>query len=70
MKLVHADLNWSVGGKPEFDPMEQLYVCLTEATANVDYVLNTVQWKWGNDRVLVTADGLKIEDCAGTQGQY
>ena len=47
---------------------EQLYVCLTEATANVNYVLHTVQRRWGADQVLVTADGLKVDDCAGTEG--
>ena len=42
VKVVRADLRWLAGGKPEFTLSEQLYVCLTEATANVDYVLHTV----------------------------
>lgn len=69
VKVVRADLRWIAGqAKPELTPSEQLYICLTESTANVDYVLHTVKRRWGEDQVLVTADGLKVEDSAGTQG--
>lgn len=32
------------------------------------YVTNAIQNKWGQDHVLVTGDGLPIEDYSGTKG--
>ena len=46
-----------------------LLAFLTEATANIYYITGMIQNKWGKDFVLVTGDGLKIEDSSGIQGR-
>lgn len=56
------------GGRPEFTPQNQTFVDLTEATANVNYVTSVIQRRWGSEYVMVTSDGLKIDDSSGTQG--
>ena len=58
------------GRKTEFMPQAQTFVDVTESTANVNYITSTVQRKWGSQYVLVTSDGLQIEDGSGTQGMY
>ena len=68
VKVVQAQLTRSSSGKAEFQRQGQLFIDVTEATANAPYISNAVQKKWGNDYMLVTADGLGIEDSAGTQG--
>ena len=40
------------------------------STASVDYIRSAVQKRWGSDHVLITTDGLEIEDHSGTQGIY
>ena len=56
-------------GKPEFTPLTQTFVDVTETRANnINYILSAVQRKWGAQYIIVTSDGLKIEDGSGTQG--
>ena len=38
-----------------------------ETTVNVHYIRSAMQKRWGSDHVIVTADGLEIDDCSGTQ---
>ena len=52
----------------EFHHIGQFFVDITEATANVNYIVSVVQRKWGEDHTIVTADRLQLEDCSGTQG--
>ena len=52
----------------EFKSENQTYVTVTEETANLDYVSQAVQRKWGSHYVLVTSDGLKLDNSA--QGIY
>ncbi len=54
--------------KPSFFNERQEHVDITEATANVVYINSAIRSKFGDDYVVVTADGLKIEDSSGTQG--
>ena len=68
VKVVKAKFRRLPGGKPEFTPVGQLFVDLTDSSANIDHVLAAVKRQWGHDQVVVTADGLRIEDSAGTQG--
>ena len=70
VKIVQANLHRLPGGRVEFDPQGQMWVDVSDATANVNHILSAVQRNWGTDQVLVTADGLKIEDSSGTQGKY
>ena len=58
------------GRKVDFKPVHQTFIELVETTANVDHILGVVQRKWGTNFVLVTQDGLKLEDAPGTQGIY
>ena len=44
------------------------FVEMTEATANILHVTAAVEREFGEDHVVVTADGLEVKDCAGTQG--
>ena len=68
VKVVQASLKWLPNGKPEFNHLGQVFVDITEATANVHYIRSEVQKKWGADYIIVTADGLQLDDSPGTQG--
>ena len=68
VKIIQASMRRLAGGKVEFGHIGQTFLDVTEATANVHYIGNAVQRKWGNEYILVTADGLQIEDSSGTQG--
>lgn len=72
VKIVHASAKKGTGrdGRPEFKPLTQAFVEVTESTANVMYLSHIIKEKWGADHILVTADGMKIEDSSGTQGEY
>ena len=57
------------GGKCEFTHTGQTFINVTQRiTANVNYIQSIVQRRWGSGYILVTADGLEIEDISGTQG--
>ena len=69
VKVERAEiLGWSPAGKPDLHSLDQLFVTLKAASANVDHVVSAVQRKWGQDYILITANGLKVEDSSGTQG--
>ena len=57
-------------GKVEFQRLEQTHIVLEEQTANVQTVTNAVQQKWGAEFVVVTGDGLQVDDSSGTQGTW
>ena len=68
LKIVKATMVRSgVKRKPKF---QQIYVELVESTANLEHVLNIVQNRWGAHFVLVTSDGLQLEESSATQGVY
>ena len=69
VKIVKAVMKPGVNGRPEFTPLTQTFVDVTESTANTTYILNAVQRKWGAQYVIVTSDGLPIDDGSGTQGR-
>ena len=68
IKVVQAKLKRTRSGKPEFTTLNVVYIDVTDSTANVNYVRNAVQNKWGSDHLIVSAEGLPIEDSSGTQG--
>ena len=70
VKVIQATIKRLPGGRCEFCHIGQTFVDIIESTANVHYIRSAVQKRWGSDHVLVTADGLEIEDCSGTQGIY
>ena len=70
VKIVQASVKKSAsGGRPDFKPLSQAFVDITESTANVMYLSHIIKEKWGADYVLITADGMRIEDGSGTQGK-
>ena len=69
VKIIRANLERSRTGKVEFTQEAQIHLDVMESTANVQYVLNEVQQRWGEEYVLVTIDGLELEDCEGTIGK-
>lgn len=69
LKIIKAKMIKN-GRKVEFKPVHQTLIELVETTANVDHILGVVQRKWDTNFILVTQDGLKLEDAPGTQGTY
>ena len=68
IKVVQAGFKRLIGSRPELIPQNQTFVDLTEATANINYVTSVIQRRWGMEYVMVTSDGLRIDDSSGTQG--
>ena len=56
--------------KPMFEKLGQVFVDVTETTANIAYITTVVQQKFGLDHMIVTGDGLKIDNSSGTQGKF
>ena len=50
------------------DRLEQTHISMDDRSANVNTVTNAVQSKWGSDYIVVTGDGLEVDDSSGTQG--
>ena len=50
---------------PNFRKLGQMYV---EMKGNVLHVTAAAQREFGEDYVVVTADGLEVKDCTGPQG--
>ena len=69
VKVVRANMTKLSNGKVEFERLEQTHISLNEHTANVNTVTNAVQSKWGGDYVVVTGDGLPVDDSEGTHGR-
>ena len=70
VKVVQATMKKLSNGKYEFNNENQTYITVTEGTANLkgQQVSQVIQRKWGSGYVLVTSDGLKLNDSA--QGTY
>jgi len=69
IKITKAEMKKSSGSKkPEFYATGQTYIELVDATANVEFVMGTIQKRWGNNFVIVSNDGLELEDVPATQG--
>lgn len=56
-------------GRSELERIGQTFITINESTANVPYLTHHVKLKWGHSYVLVTNDGIRIEDSSGTQGE-
>ena len=69
MKVVQARISGISGkGRPNFEMMGQMFIEVCERTSNVAYILTQIQREFGQDYVVVTADGLEVKDSSGTQG--
>ena len=49
-------------------PVDQVYIDLTEATANVHHVNAFLKRELGEDYVVVGSDGFPVKDATATQG--
>ena len=63
---VKANMNKLPSGKVEFDRLEQTHISTDDWSANVNTVTNAVQSKWGSDYIVVTGDGLEVDNSSGT----
>jgi len=54
--------------KPEFYYQQKPVIEINATTANFEYILGVVRGKWGKEYVLVTQDGLMLEESPATQG--
>ena len=61
-------MNRMPNGKVEFERLEQTHISIDNRSANVHTVNNAIKMKWGSDFVVVTGDGLEVDDSSGTQG--
>ena len=69
VKVVKARMIKSTNGKQvEFDKLKEVHISLDEHTANVHVVTGAAKNTWGSGYIVVTADGLEVDDSAGTQG--
>ena len=55
-------------GRPKMTPVDQVYIDLTEATANVHHVNAFLKRELGEDYVVVGSDGFPVKDATATQG--
>ena len=62
IKVTKAIMTKSPRGKPEFNPTGQMYIELLDSTAATEHVLDNIQKKRGINHMLVTSDGLQLED--------
>ena len=69
VKIVKASFSFK-NGKAEFQKLGRTFISVSEATANDIYISSVIRQKWGEDYVLVTSDGLQLEDSSETQGKY
>lgn len=68
VKIVQASFKRLHNGKAEFNQLGQLFIDISETTANVHYISSVIKKQRGANYVLATSDGLPIEDSSGTQG--
>ena len=70
IKIIRAKMDSSRSGKVEFTQEAQMHLDIAESTANVHHIFREVHQRWGEEYVIVTVDGLELEDCEGTRGKY
>ena len=68
LKVIKADVH-RIGKKIDFQPQSQTFIDLVDSTANVEHILGVVQRRRGSDYMLVTQDGLQLEESPATQGK-
>ena len=69
IKVVKARMHIPKKGiKSEFQSLSQICIELTKSTANVSHMTGAVRKQWGSEYIIVTNDGLEIDDTSATQG--
>jgi len=54
--------------KPEVYYQQKPFMEINDTTANFEHILGVVRGRWGQEYVLVTQDGLMLEESPATQG--
>ena len=71
LKVIQARIMGRArNGRPSFQVLDQIFLDVAEATANVHHISALVKREFGEDHVVVTADGLEVRDSSGTQGTH
>ena len=70
LKIIQAGVVHGQNNKISFVNHSQMFTTIVESTATVPYLSSMIQDKWGEGYVLVTSDGLRLEDSDGTRGMY
>ena len=70
LKIIQARVIYGSNSKLSFVNSGQMFTSISESTATVPYLSTVIQDKWGEGYVLVTSDGLKVEDSDGTRGIF
>lgn len=65
---MQAHITEICNNRLNFQKLGQTFVEMSEAPANVLHVTAAAQRMFGEDYVVVTADGLEVKDGPGTQG--
>ena len=70
LKVLLAKMERGPSGKCHFHMMNQTFMELTEKNARVSDITEYIQNCWGEQEelIIVTSDGLRVEDCDGTRG--
>ena len=69
IRIIRPKMDRAQSGKIEFTQEAQMHLDVIESTANVEHIVKEVQQRWGEEYVIVTLDGLELENCEGTQGE-
>ena len=68
LKIVRANMKEGTS-KPEFMPLEVGYVEINSKTANINFIRDTIQDRWGKNYQVVSNEGLPILDSPATRGR-
>ena len=70
LKIIQASVVHGQNSKISFVNHGQMFTTVVESTALISYLSSMIQEKWGEGYLLVTSDGLRLEDSDGTRGMY
>ena len=68
IKIIRASMITTTGRAANFKILGQTFLEIVDSTANLEYVEAIVQKRWGSEYVIITNDGLKLEDSSAMQG--
>ena len=67
LKVTRAAMTM-IGHTANFKLSSVAFIELVDGTANLGYISTVIKNKWGEDCVIVTNEGLRLEDSSATQG--
>lgn len=69
IKIVQVQIERVENHTPLYTRHGQLFVNITDSSANLTHVLTAVCEEFSNNNATTTADGLEVRDSSGTQGE-